>query len=234
MENKNNVVSLDKINIIEKIDELNTTLEHIENSVKEISESKENVIESVINTQQNTNLEIKINETLNVFEGAHSSQNDLYLLLNFLQNNNQVVNLMNKLSLIIDRKTQGQLENVLKFLTTNNIKFDSSPPIKNIIDEIKKVFSDGKLDLYDIPALINIVANIIKLDLANLKINFDNNLIGLIIKFIVHALIELKIIKTIQQENNSIDKLIDSSILLLKTTMTISNVKCSFFSCCKK
>ena len=59
-------------------------------------------------------------------------------------------------------------------------------------------------------------------------------MIGTVIKVIIHMLIELQIIHTHEQEIENINKLIDSSILLLNTTILITNGKCSLFKCSSK
>jgi hypothetical protein len=67
-----------------------------------------------------------------------------------------------------------------------------------------------------------------------IKIKIDGNLIATVIKVIVHALIELQIIHTNEQDSENINKLINSSILLLNTTVAIIKTKSSLFHCCAK
>jgi len=248
-------ISIDKIDIIAEIDELSNNLEQIEKSVKEISEKKCEVVENIIVDltnidcviqtvisdpeisviQQSTDVENNTTDNCNnVLEVVSSPMNELFLVLNFLNNNTKVENLMVKLSISLDTISQKTLEHVLTFLSTNNAKFENLPPIKNIVDEIKNVARDGMLDIYDIPSLINIITNVMNLNISNLKIKISGNLIAVVIKLIVHILIELQIIHINEQESKNITKLIDSSILLLNATISITNGKCSLFKCCSK
>lgn len=240
METNTETISLDKVNIVEKLDELTNNLEQIEQTVKEISETKESIGEN-LNTEQVTNSLVTEPVANQVTESSNDTSNEekktpdeLLLITEYLKNSEPITKLVEKLSIRLDSKSQKNLEDVLKFLATSNTKNENVAPISDIIREIKNVFADGKLDLYDIPSLINIVTSVLNLNISNIKIKVDAGLISTIIKFIIHILIELQIIHTDNQDTILMNKLIDSSILLLNTQIAISNVKCSLFSCCKK
>jgi hypothetical protein len=264
IEQVSETVSLDKVNVEEKINELTNNLEQIEKSVNEIAETKDAVaevvapvveavapvveavapvveavvpvaevvvpvVEAVAPVVENT-----VNVVTEVLGETVPPLNELSLIVGFINEDGKLPNLMDKLSIRPDAKTQKSIDTVFKFLSTANVKFDNSPPIKNIVDEIKKLFSAGKLNLYDIPSLINIVVDVLNLNLSGLKIQVDTNLVGLVIKLIIHILISLEIIHTGEAETASIDRLIDSSIALLNTSIAISKAKCSLFACCGK
>ena len=227
MKYNNNKSSIDENNIITKINELSKNLEEIEKSIQEIEETKDIIIENITNIENNPNI------IFNVFEGVNSdSINELTQILNYLNDNTKVEFIINKLAVRLDIYNQQKIENILKFLSINNVKYDNSPPVKIIIDKIKNVFINGKIDIYDIPAIINIVTSVLNI-YFNFIIKVDIQILSIIIKFIIHMLIELKIISTNEIEESNINKLIDSSILLLNTTI-ITNSKYSFLSCCGK
>ena len=225
MEYNNKSLSIDENNIITEINELTKNLEEIEKSIKEIKGGK--YIENITDIENNSNI------IFNVFEGINSnSKNELFQILNYLNNNTKVEFIINKFAIRLDNYNQQKLEDILKFLSIDNIKYDNSPPIKIIIDKIKNIFIDGKIDIYDIPAIINTITSVLNI-FSNFIIKVDIQLLSLIIKIIIHMLIELKIISTNEIEESNVNKLIDSSILLLNTTI-ITNGKYSFLSCCGK
>ena len=227
-------MDISKENIIENIDpvtqlnDLTNQLEHIEESLKQISE----------NESPNSPDEIKNN----IFENAVAytmidlvnsevnPKSELELVLDFIKNNDKIKELLNKLNVSIDSNSETKLNNIIEFLSKNNAKFDDFPPIKNIIDEIKNIFADGKIDLCDVPSLINVVTNILNFNLNQIKIKIDTNIVSILIKLLIHILIIEKIIKINEIEEKIIDKMIDTSLVLLNTTINIANVKCSCFS----
>lgn len=142
------------------------------------------------------------------------------LILSFLNDNDKVNTMFNKLTLNMNNDTKKCVDNILLLLTQNG----DNNLTKNFVDGVNQICSDGKLDVYDIPTIINIITNVVNLS----KIKFDMTTVTLMIKILIHILIELQIIKT--NENENIDKLIDSSVVLLNTTIKISNCK----MCCKK
>lgn len=169
----------------------------------------------------------------NIFEGVKTNSNgDLPVILSFLTDTVSVQNLIKKLSINVNQADSVNLKEILSFLSKANPKLNNSPPIKDIIEQFKIVFSDGKLDLYDIPQIINIINTVLNMNMNDLKMSIDAQTIGLLIKFLIHMLINLKIINTNQTNNETIDKMIDASLSLLNTTIAVSKIKCSF-NCCK-
>jgi hypothetical protein len=156
---------------------------------------------------------------------------DVELILSIIRSSAKIDSLLDKLNCTLDNNTRQKINNILDFLSQNNVKLDNEPPVKNIISGIKDVFNDGKLDLSDIPTLITLVTNMLNTRLSCLKIKIDTNIITIIIKLLIHTLITEKVIKISETEEKSIDKLIDSSIVLLNTTIAISNVRCSCLPC---
>jgi hypothetical protein len=209
-------------NIIEEIDELTNNLTNIQEQIKNS--------QTICVSNENLSMVNLVPEKPNRFD-------ELNLILFFLKSNDKINNLLKKMSVSLDSKTRLEINRIIDYISTNNVKFSDEPPIKIIIGEIKKVFEDGKLDLYDIPEIINIVTQVLNINFSDIKAkskaNLNPNTLGIFIKIIIHSLIELNILKVNQEEYVNINKLIDSSIALLNTSLIISK-SCGFFRCGKK
>lgn len=212
MEYNNKSLSIDEINIIGEIEELSKSLEAIEKSIKEIEETKDIIVEN------NSNI------ILNVFEGVTSNTIDeLSQILNYFNNNPRVENLLNKLP---DTKKQKKLKVVLKFLSTNNKKYNNSPPIKIIVNKIKSKLPNEKNDIYTI---ISTGVDVLITMVYEVKLGIDSQLIPLIIGIITHMLVELKIISTCEIEETHIDEMLD--LYFYNRIILLTNSKCCLFSC---
>jgi hypothetical protein len=132
----------------------------------------------------------------------------------------------NKLKLNLDDKTLKLVLDIFELLTKNS---DGTAPIRGIIEKIKEILADGKLDTYDIPILVKIVTDILNLNMSNFKnIKFGVKEVGIVVKIIIMTLVRLDVIKN---DEVLIMKMIDSSLALLETTIAVSNVKCKW-PCC--
>lgn len=212
MEYNNKSLSIDEINIIGENEELSKSLEAIEKSIKEIEETKDIIVEN------NSNI------ILNVFEGVTSNTIDeLSQILNYFNNNPRVENLLNKLP---DTKKQKKLKVVLKFLSTNNKKYNNSPPIKIIVNKIKSKLPNEKNDIYTI---ISTGVDVLITMVYEVKLGIDSQLIPLIIGIITHMLVELKIISTCEIEETHIDEMLD--LYFYNRIILLTNSKCCLFSC---
>jgi hypothetical protein len=212
MEYNNKSLSINEINIIAEIEELSKNLEKIEKSIKEIEETKDIIIEN------NSNI------ILNVFEGVTSNTIDeLSQILNYFNNNPRVEFFINKLP---DTKKQQKIKNVLKFLSTNNKKYNNSPLIKIIVDKIKTRFSNEKNDIY---TMISTGVDVLIAMLYKVKLGIDSQSIPLIIGIITHMLVELKIISTCEIEESHIDEMLD--LYFNNRIILAPNSKCFLFSC---
>jgi hypothetical protein len=197
------------------------------------SETKETENKEEEKTDNNTNNSVDVN-MVNIAETNLMAKSDLEIILYFLQNDVKLKELISKLNIELDDHSDKKLNGIINFLSKNNVKFDNNPPIKKIIDEIKVVFADGKMDLQDIPNLISIITNILNLNMNSIKFSIDTNTISILIKLLINVLIIEKVIKVNDIEQQMINRLIDSSLLLLNTTIAISKVKCSCLPFCNK
>jgi len=200
-----------------------------ENESEKIKNKEEEEKKSDNNTDNCVNVNID-----NIVEINLMVKSDLDIILYFLQNDVKLKELISKLNIDLDKQTEKKINEMINFLSKNNVKFDNNPPIKKIIDEIKIVFADGKMDLQDIPNLISIITNILNLNVSSIKFSIDTNTISIFIKLLINALIIEKVIKVNDIEQQMINRLIDSSLLLLNTTIAISKVKCSCLPFCNK
>lgn len=263
--NNSDSASLDKANILQKIDELSKNLEEIEQSVKEISKIKiilsennkeivgcsgDTLIESPITIMEPRfkssnniihDIPIIFNDEnltfVNIFEGViATSFDEVTLVVLFLKDNTKLKNLLNKLSLQLDNNKIKYVKDIFDFLSmTKNCNQIS--PIKNIIFEVKNILENNKLNLHDVPLLVNIIASALNSNLQDLQIKtkLDVFLICLIIKLLIHILIDLQILCVNEIEFININKAINSSISLLSTVIHIPRPhrKYSLFCCGK-
>jgi len=194
-------------------------------------------MDTITNSENNFDSVVTIASTetqVNIFEGATAEpMNDLFMVLGFFNNSNKLNKLLNKLSVNLDPSKQIIFFQVIKMLTESNTKLNNIPEIKNIIEQIKLVFSDGKLDMEDVPELVNIITNLLNINFSKLKISLDFEVASTVIKVLIHVLLELKIIVVQDQTTQSLNRMIDSSIRLLNTAIRVKT-NCGLFSCLAK
>lgn len=100
-----------------------------------------------------------------------------------------------------------------------------------ILKDLEKIMKDDVLDLTDIPNLVILIKdiyNIYSTKISTIEKTTLNDSIS-IIKTIILLLLELDYIKVVDKEK--FIKLLDSSIELLSSTVTMNNSLCSFFKC---
>lgn len=249
----NSDLPIDKLNILEKIDQLSKNLEGIENSFNEISKNKSENINEIINisvpfthsqidiVENNpNNIDCSKNLTfVNVFEGVTASSIDEQMaIILFIKDNIKFNNLLNKLSLELQDEKIDFIKEAFEILSFTMKNSNEISPMKNIIHKIKNILNNNNLYLHDIPLLINSIAEILNFNLSDLKnkiktkIKIDIFLINLLIKLIIHVLIELQIISTGQIQILIIDSSINSSLALLSTVINVPNLRKSSLFCC--
>jgi hypothetical protein len=151
-------------------------------------------------------------------------------LFKLLTSTNEIDNIIkNVLKININDKTKDNINKILLIMTNNNAEFLS--PLKNIVESLKEILSDNKIDLHDIPVIIKILTDVFNIQYKNLK-NITKKDIALVLKIITISLVELDVIKNDQNQQELIIRLIDSSIALLETTLLVTKCKCPKFLCC--
>ena len=104
----------------------------------------------------------------------------------------------------------------------------SSPAVfEKISDNINAITKDGKLDLHDIPYIIQLLADMYQLN--NPLLAGDNLIV--FIQYTVNVIIDSKFVELPEYEKQIIDALVNTCIQLLKINI-IPKVK-SWFFCCK-
>jgi len=104
----------------------------------------------------------------------------------------------------------------------------SSPAVfEKISDNINAITKDGKLDLHDIPYIIQLLADMYQLN--NPLLAGDNLIV--FIQYTVNVIIDSKFVELPEFEKQIIDTLVNTCIQLLKINV-IPKVK-SWFSCYK-
>jgi hypothetical protein len=252
--NPNNPDSLssNNINVLLEIDQLTKNLENIEQLVKQIPSDKissdkipsDKIFNQANNTDSPSTITLpkfKNDENLtfvNIFDGVTATSfQEITTILEFFASDTKLTDLINKLSLSLDENKIKYIREIITFLSTSQAPNHFSP-MKNIILEIHNILNDGKLNLHDVPLFINLIADIFNSSLIKFqnKTKPDIFIICSAIKILVHAMIDLQIIQLNNNDTNSVNKAIDSSILLLCTIINLPRdlKKCSFWCCWKK
>lgn len=133
--------------------------------------------------------------------------------------------LLNKYKIDINLETKNKIINILKYLASNTSD-SSNIPLNTIINEILIIFQDGKLDIHDIPIIIKILNECLSKNIKQGIISGLNvNNFGILIKIIIVGLIQTNVININGNDEDTILKLIDLSILLLNTVLELDDVK---------
>ena len=208
----------------------NTNTEHVtvvETCIDTISETKnseEPVVADIVEPIQS--VDTVLNE---VILTEITKPNSSELILNVLKDASQIDSMLDNLNCNLDNNSRQKIDNILNFLCKND-KVKKSP-INQIIVQLQEVFEDGKLDLLEIPILINLVVTLLNTNLSNVNFTVTINDVSVIIKILIQVLIMEKVIKISSPvEELKINRLIDSSVLLLNTTMKLPTIKCSCMS----
>ena len=142
----------------------------------------------------------------------------------------EVADIIKLLKLDITEETRKKLVDLLELLTQDTSEDNI---ILSIANETKKMLSDNKIDVYDIPSFIKIATDVfsVKLNIGDIK-KVETSDVCKLIEIICVGLVKKNIINldsTIEDEN--LIRGITSSISLLETTIKISKSSCF---CCKK
>ena len=135
-----------------------------------------------------------------------------------LTTNDKFNELVAKAKITIDINQSNQIKNILNYLigeTENN----ENAPIDNVIQEALKILSDNKVELYEIPSLIDVIHESFKNLPKSIRITTQD--IGILIKFVLFILLETKTVKVSNEDYELISKVIDSSMILLNKSVEI-------------
>ena len=164
-----------------------------------------------------------------------SGEIDINKIISFLKNLNYVNDIITKkLCITISEEQNNKLTNILEYLCTD---IQSKLPLKNMIQQIKVIFDDNKIDIYYIPTMIEIITNFFNTNMSSVNIqNITVDDVALCIKVLLIIFIETNVVgNNMNIELPVILKLFDSSLKLLKLHINIKNKLCiNFFNCFKK
>jgi hypothetical protein len=160
---------------------------------------------------------------------------DVNNIISALKNSDYINNIITKkLVVTISEDQNNKLMNILEFLYTD---VQSRLPLKNIVQNIKTIFDDNKIDIFDIPTIIEIITNFFNLHITTMRVqNITIDDIALCIKVLLIIFIETNFVgNNMNLDLPVILKLFDSSLNLLKLNVNIKNKLCiNIFNCCKK
>jgi hypothetical protein len=114
------------------------------------------------------------------------------------------------------------------------IFIQNSPEIfKKITTGINDIFKDGKIDLYDIPFIIQLLVDTYQLyNINNTSLNSDN--VFVFIQYTIDVIIDSKFVVLPNYEKKIVETVVNSSIQLLKTNIVPNTKKCYSFNFCWK
>lgn len=148
-------------------------------------------------------------------------------IINLLTNSSTSINdLIIKANIKMTPQEMIELKNILEYIIQET---DGKRKITNIIDNILEISSDGKIELYEIPQLINVLNDSLT-NITTVKISLID--IGILLKIIIFILIETKTINLPSQDLPLINKLIDTSTTLLNKSINIKIPKKSKINKC--
>jgi len=160
---------------------------------------------------------------------------DINKVISLLKNYNFINDIITyKLALSIPEEQNRKLMSILEFIYTDK---QSRLPLKSIIQQIKEIFDDNKIDIYDVPKIIEIVSNFFNTNISTMNVqNITIDDVALCIKVLLIVFIETKVVgNNMNIELPVIIKLFDSSLNLLKLHINVKGSSCiKIFNCCKK
>lgn len=179
---------------------------------------------SLLDVSSNYVLDISSNSLLDV-----SSISLLDVSSNSLTNINNKTSIIN-LSELLLTKVSGPSYNLSKDqIEWINLFIKSAPPntFENIIQDIQKITTDGKINIQDIPSIIKLFADIYSSTAFKSNIHNPQNII-IFIKFTLDVILESDLVLLPNCEVKLIEYIVNSSLDLLSMNLP-TKIKCCFF-----
>ena len=183
------------------------------------SEKPESVTESTSSIKTISVDTVNISDTSNTTSPTNDIKNKLATdILALVANNEEFT----KLAVAVNFKIGSTiLQNMLDIIKTL-----SPDSLNNIVDELNKIFADGKLEAYEVPKLISII--VLALNKSKIK-KIDHVNIGYLIKCLLIILTHFSVIKLNNTDMTLIFTIIDDTISLLDVPIKFSKKCCFFF-----
>lgn len=135
--------------------------------------------------------------------------------------------LLQKANINLKDEEYKQTKNILAYLNT---ELDNTRPINKIIEAVLNALSDDKLELHEIPIIINVIHESLH-NFNSIKISASDT--GVIIKLILFILIETNTIQLSVKDFQFMSNFIDSCLFLLNKSIKIKiktpKLKCFCF-----
>lgn len=135
-----------------------------------------------------------------------------------LSTNEKFNELVSQAKITIDDKQSRQIKNILNYLIGQTVS-DDKTPIDNVVKQALEILADNKVELYEIPSLINVIHESLKNIPKSVRITTQD--IGILIKLVLFILVETKTIKVSSEDYELISKVIDTSMILLNKSVEI-------------
>jgi hypothetical protein len=154
-------------------------------------------------------------DIVNIYDTKNKLATDILALVS---NNDEFT----KLAVAINFKIGStMLQNMLDIIKT--LSHDS---LNNVVDELNKIFADGKLEAYEVPKLISVI--VLALNKSKIK-KIDHINVGYLIKCLLLILTHFSVIKLNNTDMNLIFTIIDDTVSLLDIPVKFSKKCCFFF-----
>ena len=181
--------------------------------------------------------EIKLNDIKEPFEPIEHKSNELNaksepevlksksdyveiieLVKLMLSTNDKFNELVAEAKITIDANQSSQIKNILNYLI-GETEGDDKTPIDNVVKQALEILADNKVELYEIPSLINVIHESLKNLPASVRITTQD--ICILIKLVLFVLVETKTVKVSSEDYELISKVIDTSMVLLNKSVEI-------------
>lgn len=196
-----------------------------------IKEDKVNEEVIIIKEETNTTIPYKNSVMVETKPKKHNLLSKIILVVEYialiLKRIEKFNELLQKANIHLKDEEYKQTKNILAYLNT---ELDDTRPINKIIEAVLNALSDDKLELYEIPTIINVIHESLH-NFDSIKISVSD--VGVLIKLILFILIETDTIKLSIKDFQVMSNFIDSCLFLLNKSVKIKiktpKLKCFCF-----
>jgi len=192
-----------------------TKPESISTETKPESPSTSSIKTVSVDTEKTVSVDNVNIDIASIYETKNKLATDI---LSLVANNDEFAKVVLNFNLKIDPSVLQNMLSIIKSLSHNSLN--------NIIDELNKIFADGKLEAYEVPKLLSVIIS----GLNNSRIKkIDHVNVGYLIKCLLIILTHFNIIKLNNTSMNLLYIIIDDTIGLLDVPVRFSKKCCFFF-----
>jgi hypothetical protein len=196
---------------------LNTNVELI------ITDEKNNLINKLEELKEPTNLTDKLEELKEPNDLKIKKINNVLTLLSDIE-----ILANDKFNKLLKNVEKPKLKQIIDLINSLSEKRKGRIPLFDIIDEIKNIYSDKKIELHEIPKLVSIIIlEINKLNIKNIKVED----LSLLLKVLLILLNNNKIINLNEDNFEEIFNIVDESMVLVSIILKTDCVKRCVWCC---